>query len=57
MSSGIITRSKAAQLNRFVFEIGIIWLPNGASRNNTIGDGYDLNIRFNNWMENFWKVI
>ena len=29
MSSGIITRSKAAQLNRFVF---IIWLPNGAFR-------------------------
>jgi len=39
MSSGIITRSKAAQLNRFVFEIGIIWLPNGAFRNDTIGYG------------------
>ena len=39
MSSGIITRSKAAQLNRFVFEIGTIWSPNGAFRNDTIGYG------------------
>ena len=39
MSSGIITRSKAAQLNRFVYEIGIIWLPNGSFRNHTIGYG------------------
>lgn len=39
MSSGIITRSKAAQLNRFVFEKGTIWLPNGTFRNDTIGYG------------------